>query len=129
MTSSSALIVGDHLFVATSNGVDWSHINIPSPLSPSWIALNKKTGVLIGEDGSGASKHALHAAWSFDLWKLMGKTGCFGEGQMGIYMPMLTKPSRMKKGLISLILYGKSIAMNRVIESTRREERFLRHSS
>ncbi len=64
VTSSSALIVGDRIFVATSNGVDWSHINIPSPLSPSWIALDKKTGELIGEDGSGASKNALHAAWS-----------------------------------------------------------------
>ena len=64
VTSSSALILGDRLFVATSNGVDWSHINIPSPLSPSWIALDKNTGELIGEDGSGASEHALHAAWS-----------------------------------------------------------------
>lgn len=64
VTSSSALIVGDRLFVATSNGVDWSHTNIPSPLSPSWIALDKKTGELIGEDGSGASQHVLHAAWS-----------------------------------------------------------------
>jgi len=64
VTSSSALILGDRLFVATSNGVDWSHINIPSPLSPSWIALDKNTGELIGEDGSGASEEALHAAWS-----------------------------------------------------------------
>lgn len=64
VTSSSALIVGDRIFVATSNGVDWSHTNIPSPLSPSWIALNKSTGALVGEDGSGASQHALHAAWS-----------------------------------------------------------------
>ena len=62
VTSSSALIVEDRLFVATSNGVDWSHTNIPSPLSPSWIALDKNTGELIGEDGSGASEHALHAA-------------------------------------------------------------------
>ena len=64
VTSSSALIVGDRIFVATSNGVDWSHTNIPSPLSPSWIALDKSTGALIGEDGSGASKASLHAAWS-----------------------------------------------------------------
>ena len=64
MTSSSALIVGDSVYVATSNGVDWSHTNIPSPLSPSWIALDKNTGELIGEDGSGASQNALHAAWS-----------------------------------------------------------------
>jgi len=64
VTSSSALILKDRLFVATSNGVDWSHTNIPSPLSPSWVALNKNSGELIGEDGSGASKQALHAAWS-----------------------------------------------------------------
>ena len=64
VTSSSALIVGDRVYVATSNGVDWSHTNIPSPLSPSWIALDKNTGELLGEDGSGASENALHAAWS-----------------------------------------------------------------
>ena len=64
VTSSSAVIVGDNLIVATSNGVDWSHTNIPSPLSPCWIALNKNTGELVGEDGSGAGKNAMHAAWS-----------------------------------------------------------------
>ena len=64
VTSSSALIVGDRVYVATSNGVDWSHTNIPSPLSPSWIALDKNTGELLGEDGSGASENAMHAAWS-----------------------------------------------------------------
>ena len=64
VTSSSALIVRDRVYVATSNGVDWSHTNIPSPLSPSWIALDKNTGELIGEDGSDASAHSLHAAWS-----------------------------------------------------------------
>jgi len=64
VTSSSALIVGNRVYVATSNGVDWSHTNIPSPLSPSWIALDKNTGELLGEDGSGASENALHAAWS-----------------------------------------------------------------
>ena len=64
VTSSSPVIIGDTVYVATSNGVDWSHTNIPSPLSPSWIGLNKTTGELIGEDGSGASENALHAAWS-----------------------------------------------------------------
>ena len=64
VTSSSPVIVGENVYVATSNGVDWSHTNIPSPLSPSWISLNKNTGELVGEDGSGASQFALHAAWS-----------------------------------------------------------------
>ena len=64
VTSSSPLVIGDKVFIATSNGVDWSHTNIPSPLSPSWIALDKNTGELVGEDGSGASANALHVAWS-----------------------------------------------------------------
>ena len=64
VTSSSPVIVGDTVYIATSNGVDWSHTNIPSPLSPSWVALDKNSGELKGEDGSGASESALHAAWS-----------------------------------------------------------------
>ena len=51
VTSSSAIVVGDTVR-ATSNGVDWS-TRISPPLSPSWIALDKNTGELIGEDGSG----------------------------------------------------------------------------
>ena len=35
VTSSSPVIVNDNIYIATSNGVDWSHTNIPSPLSPS----------------------------------------------------------------------------------------------
>ena len=64
VTSSSPVIIDDKVYIATSNGVDWSHTNIPSPLSPSWIALDKNSGELVGEDGSGASENALHAAWS-----------------------------------------------------------------
>ncbi len=39
-TNSSPIAVGDKLFVCTSNGQDWTHVNIPSPLSPSFIALD-----------------------------------------------------------------------------------------
>ena len=73
VTSSSPVIVGDNVYVATSNGVDWSHTNIPSPLSPSWVALDKNSGDLVGEDGSGASQNALHAAWSSLTYGKVGK--------------------------------------------------------
>ena len=46
VTSSSALIVGDQLY-GDFPMEDWSHTNIPSPLSPSWIALDKNTGELL----------------------------------------------------------------------------------
>ena len=48
----SPLIVGDTLFVITSNGVDEGHINIPSPSAPSFIALDKKTGKVLWTDNS-----------------------------------------------------------------------------
>src|ERR1700722_9491938 len=46
----SIIIVGGLVYVCTSNGQDWTHSNIPSPNSPSFIALDKKTGELKGED-------------------------------------------------------------------------------
>ena len=63
-TSSAVLIVGDKLFVTTSNGQDWSHVNIPSPKAPAMICLDKKTGALLGEEASGVSQNILHCNWS-----------------------------------------------------------------
>jgi outer membrane protein assembly factor BamB len=99
VTSSSALILKDRLFVATSNGVDWSHINIPSPLSPSWIALDKNTGELIGEDGSGASVNALHAAWSsLTYGKLEGQDRLFWGGSDGFLYAYANETKKDKEG-------------------------------
>ena len=99
VTSSSALILGDRLFVATSNGVDWSHINIPSPLSPSWIGLDKNTGELIGEDGSSASQHALHAAWSsLTYGKIDGKDLLFWGGTDGFLYAYANETQQDEEG-------------------------------
>ncbi len=64
VTSSSALLAGDYLYINTSNGVDWSHVNIPSPRTPALIVLDKKTGKLAGEEVSGISKRLMHGSWS-----------------------------------------------------------------
>jgi len=99
VTSSSALILGDRLFVATSNGVDWSHINIPSPLSPSWIALDKNTGELIGEDGSGASVNALHAAWSsLTYGKIEGQDRLYWGGSDGYLYAYANETKKDEEG-------------------------------
>lgn len=63
MAATSPVIVGDMLFVNTSNGVDESHINVPSPRSPSFLALNRHTGELIWEDRS-PGRNILHGQWS-----------------------------------------------------------------
>ena len=38
----SPMIVGDTLFLVTSNGVDAAHRRVPSEDAPSFLALNKK---------------------------------------------------------------------------------------
>ncbi|HEY5910029.1 MAG TPA: PQQ-binding-like beta-propeller repeat protein [Verrucomicrobiae bacterium] len=60
----SPLIVGDFIYVNTSNGQDWTHSNIPSPNAPSLIALNKRTGELVGEDDAKIGPRILHGLWS-----------------------------------------------------------------
>lgn len=64
ITSSSALLVGDKLYVTTSNGQDWSHVNIPNPRAPTLICLDTKTGKLLGEEVSGISARLFHCNWS-----------------------------------------------------------------
>ena len=63
MAATSPLVVGDMLFVNTSNGVDESHINIPSPRSPSFLALNRHSGEILWEDNS-PGRNILHGQWS-----------------------------------------------------------------
>ncbi len=63
MAATSPLVAGDLLFVNTSNGVDESHINIPSPRSPSFLALNRHTGAIVWEDRS-PGRNILHGQWS-----------------------------------------------------------------
>jgi outer membrane protein assembly factor BamB len=64
VTSSNVLVLEDRIYITTSNGVDWTHTNIPAPEAPSLICLDKKTGKLLGEDGSGISKRCLHCSWA-----------------------------------------------------------------
>lgn len=63
-SNSSPLIVDDLVYVCTSNGQDWTHVNVPSPLSPSFIALNKETGELAGEDDAEIGPRIFHGQWS-----------------------------------------------------------------
>jgi outer membrane protein assembly factor BamB len=63
MSNSSPVIMGDLIYVSTSNGQDESHVHIPSPRAPSIIALNKNTGKLMWEDNS-VEDRILHGQWS-----------------------------------------------------------------
>jgi outer membrane protein assembly factor BamB len=46
----SPLMVGNNLFLVTSNGVDEDHINVPSPKAPSFIKLDKTNGKVLWQN-------------------------------------------------------------------------------
>ena len=92
ISSCSPLIVGDKLYVATSNGVDWSHINIPAPFAPALAVLDKNTGKVVGEETSGVSKRVLHCSWSSPSFTTVNGQGLIvwggGDGWCYVYDPI-----------------------------------------
>ena len=86
MCSCSVTAVGDILFVNTSNGVDESHINIPSPDAPSFIAMNKNTGEVLWTDNS-PGENILHGQWSSPTAGVLGGVPqvIFGGGDGWVY--------------------------------------------
>lgn len=87
ITSSSVLVVGDRLYATTSNGVDWSHRNVPAPLAPSLVVLDKATGKLLGEESSGIGRRLLHSNWSSPAFGRAGGRDMvfFGAGDGFLY--------------------------------------------
>lgn len=63
MAACSLAVHGDVVFACTSNGVDNSHINIPSVDAPSFIAVDKNTGKVLWTDNSPGA-NILHGQWS-----------------------------------------------------------------
>ena len=59
----SPLIVGDLVFVVTSNGVDENHVIVAEPDAPSFICLNKTTGKLVWKS-SLPGGNVMHGQWS-----------------------------------------------------------------
>lgn len=79
LATSSPLIVGDNLYLVTSNGVDEGHLFIPSPRAPSFIAINKETGELVWENDA-PGRDILHGQWSSPAYGDVN-----GQGQ--VYFP------------------------------------------
>ena len=61
---SSILLLGDYLYVNTSNGVDDSHRRIMSPDAPSLIVVDKRTGRLVARDKERIGPRIFHSTWS-----------------------------------------------------------------
>jgi outer membrane protein assembly factor BamB len=105
----SVLILGDFLYVCTSNGVDlWpsdtSPVTIPAPLAPSLIVLHKHNGELVATDGERIGTRLLHGIWSSpsagrvgDKWLVFHGGGdgvCYAFEALG---EVPQKPVKLKK--------------------------------
>jgi len=71
LAAGSPLIVGDIVYVITGQGVDEGHFNVPVPLAPSFVALNKKTGELVWESAI-PGDDVLHGSWSNPSYGVFG---------------------------------------------------------
>jgi outer membrane protein assembly factor BamB len=80
MANSSPVMHGDLIFVSTSNGHDESHVNLPSPMCPGIIALDKNTGELVWEDNS-VEDRVLHGQWSSAAVGVLGGVAQVVMGQ------------------------------------------------
>ncbi len=86
MCSCSCTCAVDVLLVNTSNGVDESHINIPAPDAPSFIALDRNTGKILWTDKS-PGLNILHGQWSSPAYAKLGgiDQAIFGGGDGWVY--------------------------------------------
>ena len=94
MAATSPLVIGDILFVNTSNGVDESHINIPFPDAPSFLALDRHTGEILWEDAS-PGENVLHGQWASPAYgEILGKKQVIfagGDGWLRSFEPKTGK--------------------------------------
>ena len=70
MCSCSITATGDILWVCTSNGVDESHVNLPAPQAPSFLAVDKNTGKVLWSDSS-PGMNILHGQWSSPAYAVL----------------------------------------------------------
>lgn len=79
LATSSPVVVGDLVFLLTSNGVDEAHLVIPSPRAPCFLAVNKNTGEIVWEDNTPFDK-ILHGQWGSPAVGVV-------NGQTQVYFP------------------------------------------
>jgi outer membrane protein assembly factor BamB len=94
-SNSSPILIDGKVFVCTSNGQDWTHVNIPSPLSPSFIALDKTSGELLGEDNAEVGPRILHGQWtSPSMGTVNGKKHVYFGGGDGVLYALDSEPTK-----------------------------------
>src|SRR5262249_430740 len=92
LATSSPLVVGDLIFILTSNGVYEGHINIPQPKAPSFIAVNKHTGKVVWQDKSPTIKLVEQGGENIEHLKDSGKVLMHGQWSSPVYAVANGKP-------------------------------------
>ncbi len=90
----SVMVWGDHLYVCTANGVEWTHKFVVHPEAPSVVVLDKNTGRLVARDDFGIGPDITHGQWSSVAAGKVGERhlGFFGAGSGVLYAFDLLKP-------------------------------------
>jgi len=86
MANCSVAMAGDWLFLGTSNGVDDAHERLPSPLAPSFIAVDKRNGKVLWTDNT-PGFNVLHGQWSSPAYAVIDGVPqvIFGGGDGWLY--------------------------------------------
>lgn len=86
-SASNPLVVGDRVYVTTSNGVDWTDKHVPAPYAPALVCLDKATGKLLGQEKLGISARTFYCNWSAPAFGTVGgkPTLVFGGGDGFLY--------------------------------------------
>ena len=81
----SILVVGQHLYINTSNGLDTEHSAPGAPDAPSLVVLDKTTGKLIAQDAEGIGPRIFHNTYSSPaLGEVNGEKRIFFCGGDGV---------------------------------------------
>ncbi|MHB8899608.1 MAG: outer membrane protein assembly factor BamB family protein [Thermoguttaceae bacterium] len=97
MASCSVTAAGNLLLVGTSNGVAGDEETIPAPQAPSFVALDKRTGVLVWADAS-PGENILHGQWGSPAsGVLAGVPQAIFPGGDGWLYSFLAEPTPDKK--------------------------------
>ncbi len=91
-SNGSPLVLGDLLYVPTSNGTDITQWRVPKPDAPAVVALEKSTGRLVGRDRFGIGAGIVHGQWSqVSLGKVGGEPLLVyggGDGKVYAFAPL-----------------------------------------
>lgn len=86
LAASSPVVVDGLVFAITSNGVDEGHLDLPTPLAPSFLAVDAESGKVVWESNL-PGKNVLHGQWSSPTYGVIGGTpqAIFAGGDGWVY--------------------------------------------